>query len=87
MAKTKVQITVDSDLLELVDLYAEKNYTSRSGVFVQGAAQLVNSAALIDAVQSMAVSMRKIADNGEIDEETQKELEDFERMCRMFAGK
>lgn len=87
MAKTKVQISVDSDLLDMVDQYADRFYTSRSGVFVQGAAQIVNQAIIVDAIQDMALTMRKIADAGQVDENTKKELEDFERLCKMFAGK
>jgi hypothetical protein len=33
----------------------------------------------------MAFAMRKIADKGEIDDETMRELEDFERLAKMLS--
>ena len=66
MAK-KVNITVDEELLELVDEYADANFTSRSGVFTQAAAALVNTARLTAAVNDMALSLRRIADAGKVE--------------------
>lgn len=79
MAKIKVQITVDEELLNKIDDYADDNYTTRSSVFVQGAAQIVNQAALIAAVKNMSLAMRKIADTGIVTPDELKQLEDFER--------
>lgn len=79
MAKIKVQITVDEELLNKIDDYADDNYTSRSSVFVQGAAQIVNQASLIAAVKNMSLAMRKIADTGIVTPDELKQLEDFER--------
>jgi hypothetical protein len=35
----------------------------------------------------MSVSLRKIADSGDVDEETMKQLEGFERLSKMLIGK
>lgn len=85
MAKIKVQITVDEELLNKIDDYADDNYTTRSSVFVQGAAQIVNQAALIAAVKNMSLAMRKIADTGIVTPDELKQLEDFERAANYLV--
>lgn len=83
----KVQISIDDDLLHRADMYADSNYMSRSGLITLCLAQYLNSNDVIRAVQDMAVSMRKIADTGNLDQDTIKQLEDFERMSKMLLGR
>lgn len=86
MAKIKVNITLDEELMRRVDEYAEENYLNRSSLVSLATTQFLNSADVTKAIKDMAFSMRKIADNGEIDDETRRELEDFERLSRMLVG-
>lgn len=86
MAKIKVNITLDEDLMRRVDEYAEENYLNRSSLVSLATTQFLNAADVTKAIKDMAFSMRKIADNGEIDDETRRELEDFERLSRMLVG-
>jgi len=46
----------------------------------------LNASDVTKAVKDMAFAMRKIADKGEIDEETKQQLEDFERLTKMLYG-
>lgn len=80
----KVQITLDDKLLERVDTYADENYMSRSGLLSLAATQFLNAAEVSRAIKGMSFAMQKIADNGEIDEKTMKELEDWERLAKML---
>lgn len=86
MAKIKVNITLDEELMRRVDEYAEENYLNRSSLVSLATTQFLNAADVTKAIRDMAFAMRKIADNGEIDEETKRELEDFERLSRMLVG-
>lgn len=86
MAKIKVNITLDEELMRRVDDYAEENYLNRSSLVSLATTQFLNAADVTKAIRDMAFAMRKIADNGEIDDETQKQLEDFERLSRMLVG-
>ena len=86
MAKIKVNITLDEELMRRVDEYAEENYLNRSSLVSLATTQFLNAADVTKAIKDMAFAMRKIADNGEIDDETRKELEDFERLSRMLVG-
>lgn len=82
----KVTITLDDELMQRVDSYADENYMSRSGLISLACTQFLNSADVTKAVKDMALAMRKIADKGEIDEESKQQLEDFERLSKMLYG-
>ena len=86
MAKIKINITLDEELMRRVDDYAEENYLNRSSLISLATTQFLNAADVTKAVKEMAFTMRKIADKGEIDDETKRELEDFERLSRMLIG-
>lgn len=83
----KVQITLDDALMQRVDAYADQNYMSRSGLLSLAVTQYLNAADVSLAVKEMALAMRKIADNGTVDHETMKQLEDFERLSKMLISR
>lgn len=85
MAKTKVQISIDSDLLEAVDEYCDKNYMNRSWVFSQAVLQVVNQQKVVDAMINVSIAVRKAVESGcSIDDETRKDIESFETLSKMF---
>lgn len=86
MAKVKINVTLDEDLMRRVDEYAEENYLNRSSLISIATTQFLNSADVTKAVKDIALAIRKIADSGTIDDETRKQLEDFERLSKMLTG-
>lgn len=82
----KVNITLDDSLMSRIDRYADENYMSRSGLISFACTQFLNQYDIVNAWNEVAVAMRKIADTGKLDPETIKELEDFERLAKMFVG-
>lgn len=82
----KITISLDDELVKRTDNYADKNYMSRSGLISLSLTQYLNSYDIVDAVKEMAFAMCKIADNGVVDEDTQKQLEDFERLSKMLVS-
>lgn len=80
----KVQVSLDDRLMERIDYYAKENYMSRSGMISIACTQYLNQYEAVNAVINMSVCMKKIADRGMVDEETMKELEDIERLCKML---
>lgn len=82
----KINISVDDNLLERMDRYAEDNYMSRSGLVSISVAQYLNANEVITLVKDMSLAMRKIADSGTIDSDTVQKLEDFERISKMLVG-
>ena len=87
MAKLKVGITLDEDLLRRIDDYADENYMNRSSLISLATSQFLSAQELSRAVKEMAFAMRKIADAGEVDAETMKQLEDFERLAKLLSTK
>ena len=86
MAKEKVQITMESDLLHEVDDYCDKHYMNRSWMISQACLQLVNQQKLVDSICSISRSIKKCADNGQVDEETRLEMQNFETLVSLFAS-
>jgi len=82
----KVQISIDEELLEKIDSLSDEMYMSRSGFFSLAASQLVQQQYVTKAVKDMAYAIRKIADTGEIDEQSRLQLEDFERFAKLLTG-
>lgn len=83
----KVQLSIDDDLMRQVDDFADENYMNRSWLFTLAVSQYINQNAAFKAIQDMSFSLRKIADNGKVDAETMRELEDFGRFAKMLIGK
>lgn len=86
MAKLKVNITLDEELMRRIEEYAEDNYLNRSTLVSLAVTQYLNAADVSKAIKEMAFAMRKIADTGEVDDETRKQLEDFERLTKMLVN-
>lgn len=84
----KVQMSLNDELVKKIDKYVEENYLTRSGFVSIACAQYLAGYELTCAIKEMALCLRKIADNGTVDAETLRELEDFERLAKMLvAGK
>ena len=77
---------LDDELLERVDKFTKKMYTSRSGLISIALASYMNSQEVIYAISDMSLAIRKIADQGEIDDETMQQLKDFERMSQLLLN-
>lgn len=87
MAKVKVNITMDEELLQRVESFADENYLTRSGLITLATSQYLLQAEASRALIDMSLAMRKIAESGTVSDEQLRQLEDFERFARMLAGK
>ena len=81
----KVQISLDDDLMERIDACADRNYMSRSGLISLACAQFLQQSDLVEAVKRISFACQKVADTGTIDEETKKQLDDFQRLVGFVA--
>lgn len=87
MSKIKVQITLEEDLLNQVDDYCDKNYMNRSWLISQSLVKVLNEQKVIDSLANISVSIRSVAETGVLDEDTKREFEKFEALCKIFMGK
>ena len=82
----KINISLDDKLVNRIDEYADYNYMSRSGLISLACTQYLNSRDMIVAMQKMSLAFEKIANDGLVDDDTQKQLNDiqkvFEYLCK-----
>lgn len=81
----KIQVSLADELVARADEFADENYMTRSGLINLALTTYLNSNAVILAVRDLSLAVRKIADKGEIDSETQEKLEDFERVAKLLV--
>lgn len=84
--RVKAQITLDDELMRRIDSYADECYMSRSGFISLACVQYLNQQEAFRLVKEMSVTLKKIAETGNVDEETRRELDDYERLCRMITS-
>lgn len=83
----KVNITLNDDLLARADQYADENGLTRSGLIAVALGDYLSAKELTSVVKSIAFTMQDIASKGEVDEETQKQLDDFQRLVNLLYRK
>lgn len=83
----KVQLSIDENLIDRIDNYADQNYMSRSAFFTLAASQYLNQAEVVFAIRDLSLAMQKIAKDKKVDSETLERLEDFERLSYMLMDK
>ena len=86
MSKTKLQITMDDELLKELDYFCEKNYMNRSWFISNSVMQIINQQKMIDAITNVSIAVRKAAETGVINEDTKRELESFEVLTKLFIS-
>lgn len=82
----KVQISIDDELLSKIDCYADENYITRSGLISIGMSEYLNSKETMRLIKNLNVAVQRIADQGTVDEETMRQIEDFERLCKIISA-
>lgn len=82
----KINISINDDLLARVDKYVDQNYTTRSGVIAFALSQYLASQEVFGLLRSMNIAMQRIADQGTVDEETYKELEKLQAVCKALVN-
>ena len=83
----KFMVSLDDDLYSRINVCADETYMSRSGFISLACTQYINATDGMRLLKDMSLAMRKIADTGIVDEATQSQLEDFERVCKMMSGR
>lgn len=82
----KITISIDDGLLQRVDEYAKHTYNSRSGTISQALSALLVSDEIARALSSLSLTMARISENGNIDEQDKKQLQEFSAVAAMFGG-
>lgn len=80
----KVQMSLNDELVQRLDKYSKENYLSRSAVMSIAVNQYLNSADIVSYIRDMDLAMRKIAETGKVSKEDLAQLQDFEKVAKMF---
>lgn len=81
----KINISINDELLERVDITADDNFISRSGLISLALVQYLNQADMVKAISNISKCFSVIAETNEIDEETLKTLKDYERLSKLLT--
>ena len=60
---------------------------TKSGLFAMSVHQFLMQQKTIALLESLTVAMNRVADNGNVDEETAKELESMQQMVNLLVRK
>ena len=74
MAKCKVQITMENELLNELDNYCDQNFMNRSWVISQAVLQVINQQKLMNCIQDLSLAMKKVSEVGTIDEDVKRQI-------------
>lgn len=80
----KVNFTVRDELMQRADKYAKDNYMSRSGLISLALSEFLNAREMASAVPRISYALKKMADEGKVDEQTLEEFREFERMVQFM---
>lgn len=83
----KINISIDKELLQRADTYAEQNFISRSGLISLALTSYLNAQEARFAFARCANALERIADSGIVDEEMLEELEAVSKAFGMASGK
>ena len=82
----KLQISLDDELVSRIDNCADRNYMTRSGFISQACVQFLNQNELVSSINRISYAVLKAAENNEIDEDTRRQLEEFQIMVKVVTG-
>ena len=87
MAKVKINVTIDDELLRQVDDYCDENFTNRSMLISQQLTAVINQDKIIKSISDLSLALKKASEIGTIDEETEKKIKGFEFLANMLTSK
>lgn len=74
---SKINITIDDELLKKVEAYCEANYQTKSGFFSQCAIEKIQAMESLNVLSEITNVLEKVVKEENIDNNTQKEIDDL----------
>lgn len=82
----KVTISVNDELMERIDNYADENFMSRSGFITFACNEYLKQQEVFKLVRQMSYTMNLIAEKGEVDAEVLAQLEQYNQVMNLILG-
>ena len=83
----KVQISIDDELLERIDEYADKHYMSRSGFFTLVSTQQLAQEDVLKAMNKLTLAIERISITNKLEEKDMLELKAYQQVLDTMIGK
>ena len=83
----KLQITIDDRLNSKIDQFCDDNFMTKSNFFNFSATEFLVSRDVSKAIMELNVSLKRVADSNQIDEQTRTELEAFQKTCDLLFSR
>lgn len=83
----KISISLDDELLKRADTYADENYITRSGLISLALSSFLNAQESRLAFSKCANALQRIADSGNVDDDTMQELQSLAYAFGMASGR
>lgn len=80
----KVNVSINDELMEKIDNYSKENYITRSHFFTMVSNQFLAQLELTSALKEVSKAVKKISENNIVDDESQKQLDLFEKIVSMI---
>lgn len=80
----KLNISINDELAARIDEYAKSNYMTRSAFISFCCTKYLNEIEVMSSLKNVTLAIRKIAETGQADLETLKELEEFEKFSQVL---
>lgn len=82
----RVNMNMPEKLVARLDEYAHENYMARSAVMCQACDQFLMAQEAKKLFKQMTLLLRKMTEAETIDEQTKKQLDELESICKMFTA-
>lgn len=82
----RVNLNIPDELVERLDAYAKENYSSRSSIMCQACSQYLSAKEVQKLFSLMTKILKRIDETETIDEETKKQLDQFEMLSRLLSN-
>ena len=77
MASKKISISIDDNLLEMIDNFAEENYMTRSGFLTLVSKNYLQQQEVVKTLGSLRATLDTIKGSGELDPKSEAEINAF----------
>lgn len=77
MASKKISISIDDNLLEMIDEFAEDNYMTRSGFLTLVSKNYLQQQEVVKTLGSLRATLDTIKGSGELDPKSEADLQAF----------
>lgn len=85
MSKVKINVSIEDDLLKEVDDYCERMFVNRSYLISQQLQQVINMNKIVNSISDLSFALKKAAEVGTIDYETEKKIKEFESVAKLLV--